>query len=103
MVIFPIILSACEWQRHDWLAKTEFLPKVGNIESDYCESGKQKELFLEVLRDLRIQIERITKKSTSSYGGTDKSRRATVIPDSTSEYRQETLNLCGYPPQRLEG
>lgn len=66
MVIFPVILSACEWQRHDWLKNTQFLPSGDkNVESDYCQPGLQKELFSQILRDLRIQVERIAKKSTS--------------------------------------
>ena len=101
MVVFPVILSACEWQRHDWLSKTQFLPKAGNIESDYCELGKQKELFLEVLRDLRIQIERITKKSSSSYSGTDKSHRAIVVPDSTSAVSTEATETLGVKPKKI--
>lgn len=69
MVIFPIILSACEWQRHDWLTNTQFLPGEGkNIESDYCQPGPQKELCSQILRDLRIQVERITKKLSSTTG-----------------------------------
>jgi len=101
MVIFPVILSACEWQRHDWLSKTQFLPKRGNIESDYRERGKKTELFLEVLRDLRIQIERIAKKPSSSYSGTDKSRRATVVPDSTATLSTEPTEALGGKSKKM--
>lgn len=103
MVIFPVILSACEWQRHDWLSKTSFLPKKGNIESDYCELGRQKELFLEILRDLRIQIERITKKSTSNYSGTDKSRLATVVPNSTAAAATKRTEILRGEPKKMWG
>ena len=65
MVIFPIILSACEWKRHDWLSRTQFLPRDGkNIESDYYQAGPQKEIFSRILRDLRIQVDRIAKRQT---------------------------------------
>lgn len=60
MVVFPVILSACEWQQHEWLAQTQFLPRQGkNIESHYHEPGPQTQLFLEILKDLRQQIQRI--------------------------------------------
>lgn len=56
MIIFPIILSACDWESHHWLKETQFLPRDGkNIESDYRSPGDRKKLFLEVLRDLRNQ------------------------------------------------
>ena len=29
LVIFPIILSPCEWQRHEWLKSRHFLPRGG--------------------------------------------------------------------------
>lgn len=64
MIIFPIILSACDWQSHDWLVKTQFLPREGkNVESDYRNCGSRNELFLEVLQDLRRQIRTIVEKS----------------------------------------
>ena len=60
MIIFPIILSACDWKNHDWLKGTQFLPPDGkNIASDYGNKGKREELFLLILRDLRTQAKRI--------------------------------------------
>ena len=102
MAIFPVILSACEWQRHDWLSKTQFLPKEGNIESDYRERGRKKGLFLEVLRDLRFQIERITKKSPISHSGTDKSHR-TVVPDSTAAAPTKPTEALRGEPKKMWG
>jgi hypothetical protein len=26
LMIFPVIVSACEWQRHEWLSSRQFLP-----------------------------------------------------------------------------
>jgi hypothetical protein len=67
MVIFPVILSPCDWQMHDWLKATRFLPKEGkNIEKDYAQSGQRKKLFLEVKRDLGSQIIRILEESGST-------------------------------------
>lgn len=58
--IFPIILSACEWERHDWLKSTQFLPRQGaNIESHHNEPGPRNEMFLEIKTELRRLIEQI--------------------------------------------
>jgi hypothetical protein len=60
MVIFPIVLSACQWAHQEWLAQTQFLPREGrNIESHFRDPGKKKELFLLVYRDLEQQIDRV--------------------------------------------
>jgi hypothetical protein len=66
MILFPIILSECDWKSHDWLAATQFLPKDGkNIESHYRDLGSQKELFLQAKRDLKRQIARIAKPAVT--------------------------------------
>lgn len=58
LIIFPVILSPCEWQRHQWLHSRQFLPRDGKtIEVDYQEEGPRKALFLQILEDLRIQIQ----------------------------------------------
>jgi len=63
MVMFPIILSACDWESHQWLKETQFLPKDGkNIASDYKNKGRREELFLLILRDLRNQAQKIQKR-----------------------------------------
>lgn len=67
MVIFPIILSACDWEAHEWLQATGFLPRDGkNVESHYSEPGPQKELFLQIKRDLRQQVDRVSQKLAPS-------------------------------------
>jgi hypothetical protein len=66
MVIFPIVLSACNWEQQPWLAATQFLPREGkNIESDFRDSGKRKALFLQVLRDLEQHLDRILRSRAS--------------------------------------
>jgi formylglycine-generating enzyme required for sulfatase activity len=58
--LFPIILSPCEWQRHDWLASRQFLPADGEtIEQHYTDPGRRKALFVEILQSLRERIELI--------------------------------------------
>ncbi len=47
--LIPVILSPCEWERHAWLKKRQFLPRNGrHIEVHYTDSGVRKELFLEI-------------------------------------------------------
>lgn len=73
MVIFPVILSACDWKIYPWLSVTQFLPKDGkNIERNYNKQGQKQEIFLEIKRDLRRQIEAIQKKISNPghSGGT---------------------------------
>jgi hypothetical protein len=61
--IFPIILSACDWKNHEWLRSTQFRPKHGkNLESHFNKKGKQTELYLDILEDLRKIGEEIVKE-----------------------------------------
>ena len=58
--LFPVILSPCEWRRHEWLASRQFLPRDGqNIEEHFKNAGKRKALFLEIREQLRNIIESI--------------------------------------------
>jgi len=44
--IVPIMLSACNWQDHAWLAQRNFVPGNGeSIEEHHQESGKLKKLY----------------------------------------------------------
>jgi len=52
--LFPVILSPCEWQRHDWLARRQFLPGGDKtIETHYKSTGDRKGLFLDIRTQLR--------------------------------------------------
>jgi TIR domain len=54
LVIFPIIVSPCDWKSQEWLAATQFQPRGGgSIERDFRTRGKRDELFLEILREIR--------------------------------------------------
>lgn len=60
LVVFPIILSACEWQEHEWLKSHQLLPGGDEtIEEHYSDPGRRKRLFLRIRHDLRKQIDRI--------------------------------------------
>jgi hypothetical protein len=64
--LFPIILSPCEWRRHEWLASRQFLPGGDKtIEEHYKDSGSRKRLFLEIRAQLRERIERIRQGSST--------------------------------------
>jgi hypothetical protein len=69
VTVLPVILSACEWERHDWLASTHFLPRGGQtLEQDYKDPGDRKALFLELRKHLRTQIERSRQKKPTPGG-----------------------------------
>lgn len=56
--LFPIILSPCEWRRHDWLSSRQFLPGGDKtIEEHYRDPGRRKRLFLEIREQLRERVE----------------------------------------------
>lgn len=55
--LIPVILSPCEWQRHEWLSRRQFLPGGDEtIEEHYTDPGKCKRLFLEIREQLRERI-----------------------------------------------
>ena len=98
LVIFPIVLSPCEWERHDWLATRQFLPG-GNetIEEHYTEPGKQKRLFLRIRKELRDAVD-----------GVRKVRAAAAAPKvaeapAFAEKRQLTYLQCDLLPREPNG
>jgi len=53
-VILPVILSACDWQSHPWLAATQFEPREGRtIRKNYRDKGRREELYLKIRNGLR--------------------------------------------------
>jgi hypothetical protein len=64
LVIFPIIVSACEWKRHGWLSSRQFLPGGDEtIEEHYQDDGKRKRLYHDIRQDLRKCIEEVRSKA----------------------------------------
>ena len=54
LVIFPVILSPCDWKAHAWLASTQFEPRDGKtISRNYRDKGAREELYLNILEQLR--------------------------------------------------
>lgn len=61
--LFPIILSACDWRRHDWLSSRQFLPGGDQtVEEHYTEPGRRKRLFLDIREQLRERVQLIRKQ-----------------------------------------
>jgi len=60
LVIFPVIVSPCDWESHEWLKTTQFEPREGRtIEADYRDRGSRDTLYLAILRQLRQISQRI--------------------------------------------
>lgn len=79
LVIFPVILSPCEWQRHEWLRSRHFLPRGGEtVETDYADPGRRKQLYLLVRDHLRRQVEKIRGGGEGPREGGGKSRFKTA-------------------------
>jgi TIR domain-containing protein len=58
--MLPIMLSRCEWERHEWLRSRRFLPGSGQtIEDNYIRTNKRTNLFYEIRQHLRRHIEAI--------------------------------------------
>lgn len=58
LVIVPVLLSPCEWQRHGWLSSRQFLPRDGQtLEELGDEQGRHDRVFLELREHLRSLAE----------------------------------------------
>ena len=63
LVIFPVILSPCEWRRHRWLESRLFSPGGDRtLEEHFVDAGRRKRLFLDLRTDLRRQAEKCREK-----------------------------------------
>src|SRR4051794_20202683 len=66
MILFPILLSPCEWERREWLAATQCLPGGDEtIEEHYAEPAKRKRLFLRIRKELRTAVGQVRSKRTA--------------------------------------
>jgi hypothetical protein len=58
--LFPVILSPCNWKRHEWLKRRQFLPgEEQTIEEHFQENGPRKRLFLQIREQLLERAELI--------------------------------------------
>jgi hypothetical protein len=94
LVILPVILSPCEWDRHEWLRSRQFLPRGGKtIEEDFLDPGRQKRLFFDVRQDLRKHVARARDTRRSAERRTPSATEAPAI----RTYREEVdrvLRAC---------
>jgi len=67
-IIFPVILSACDWQELDWLRSRQFLPGNGqNIEQHFYQPpGKRKAIFQTITDALRKRVKAV--EETKRHG-----------------------------------
>jgi serine/threonine protein kinase len=59
VVIFPLIVAPCDWQRFHWLSATQFLPRTGTIMTTFKDRGKRDALMVDVVRELRSIVARL--------------------------------------------
>ena len=98
--LFPIILSPCEWKRHDWLSSRQFLPDGDKtIERHYTNSGLRKELFLTIREQLRHRVELIRQRR--KHPCHRRSRRCWT--SSAPQNHRPTLTCCRTHWRRFYG
>jgi len=62
--IIPVIYSACEWERHEWLKSRLFIPADGKtVEENYTDKGARQRILLKILKEIRTQTEKIQNKN----------------------------------------
>ncbi|HEV7920934.1 MAG TPA: AAA family ATPase [Thermoanaerobaculia bacterium] len=100
MILFPILLSPCEWERRDWLAATQCLPGGDEtIEEHYAEPAKRKRLFLRIRQELRAAIGRVRNKPAPAAAPATAER----LPGSIAERRLVTAIRCDVVPLESDG
>jgi formylglycine-generating enzyme required for sulfatase activity len=58
--LIPVMLSPCEWRRHEWLSSRQFLPGGDEtVEEHYSDPGRRKRIFLKIREQLRERVSRI--------------------------------------------
>ena len=98
LVIFPVVLSPCEWERHSWLATRQFLPGGSEtIEEHYTDPGKQKRLFLRIRKELRDAVDGVRQARAASTQTTE------PVEPSYAEKRQVTFLRCDLLPREPDG
>jgi len=100
MIIFPIILSPCEWDRQEWIASRQFLPG-GNetIEEHYTEAGPRKRLYLRIRQELRSAIVRARERRANEIA----QKEAAALAPPSLERRQVTALHCELVPTEPDG
>jgi len=112
MVLLPIVLSPCEWERHPWLASRQVLPG-GNetIEEHYLDPGRRKRLFLRIRQELRAAVDGVRRSREARPEPPPAPRPAmpgqAPLPGAAghgvAERRRLTVLRCGLSPTELDG
>jgi hypothetical protein len=85
--LFPVILSPCDWKRHQWLASRQFLPGGDKtIEEHYRDKGERKRLFLTIREQLLERAQLIRDSKTPN----EKSSRSTTEPKPIADFSGKT-------------
>jgi serine/threonine-protein kinase len=61
LVVFPFIVSPCEWERHEWLRSTQFTPRKGSLMG--LPKTKRDEVLIQALGELRRVADRFRPRS----------------------------------------
>ena len=84
--LFPVILSPCEWRRHEWLKSRQFLPSGDQtIEEHFQDGGNRKRLFLRIRERLRERAELI-RQGRHSSSSAEPIPKARAHPKAGSSY-----------------
>jgi class 3 adenylate cyclase/predicted ATPase len=105
LILFPVILSPCDWERQEWIASRQFLPESGKtIEEHFTDDGLRKRLFLRIRTELRGAIAR-ARETREARARAKSSEAATLAPTlaPTMERRVVTVLHCELVPTELNG
>jgi class 3 adenylate cyclase len=98
MELLPVLLSACEWERFEWLASGTPLPsRDETLEEHYREPGRRKRLYLRIRSQLREAIARARERQASTAALAPAPAAATV------ERRQITAVRCDLVLAQADG
>jgi class 3 adenylate cyclase/tetratricopeptide (TPR) repeat protein len=100
MILFPIVLSPCEWERREWLVATQCLPGGDEtIEEHYAEPAKRKRLFLRIRKELREAVARVRSQAAPAAAPAPEA----IAAGSISERRPLTAIRCDIVPLEQDG
>lgn len=98
MELLPVLLSACEWERFEWLAAGSPLPsREETLEEHYREPGRRKRLYLRIRGQLREAIARARERQASPVVV------APIPVAATVERRQITAVRCDLVLAQADG
>lgn len=61
MIVYPIIVSPCNWKSESWLSGMQFQPGGGRtVSGDFDRRADRQKLYLEILQELSAMGRKIT-------------------------------------------